>query len=184
MLTVNFSPFPVLETERLLLRGTTPENVDALYALRANGDVMRYIDRPRPKSNDDILALIEKIQNIVASNNGIEWGLTLKETGKYIGTISFHQLIKENYRAEIGYLLDPAQHGKGIMDEAMKAVLDYGFNIMQLHSVEANVNPENMASRKLLERNGFAQEAYFKENHFWNGQFFDTVIYSLLAPAR
>jgi ribosomal-protein-alanine N-acetyltransferase len=63
----------------------------------------------------------------------------------------------------------------------MKPVLDYGFNIMNLHSVEANVNPDNLASIKLLANNGFKREAYFKENYFYNGKFLDTMIYSLLV---
>ena len=64
---------------------------------------------------------------------------------------------KESYRAELGYALHPDYHGKGIMQETMKEVLDYGFKIMKLHSVEANVNPENAASIKLLERNGLKE---------------------------
>jgi ribosomal-protein-alanine N-acetyltransferase len=70
------------------------------------------------------------------------------------------------------------------MTEAMDIVLDYGFNIMQLHSIEANVDPGNIASIKLLEKNGFVKEAHFKENLFFNGKFLDTVIYSLINPAE
>ena len=91
---------------------------------------------------------------------------------------------KEHYRAEIGYVLHPAQQGKGIMDEAIKAVLQYGFETMKLHSVEANVNPANTNSMKLLEKNGFVKEAYFKENYYYNGKFIDSVIYSLITPKK
>lgn len=73
---------------------------------------------------------------------------------------------KAHYRAEIGYALQPAHHGKGLMQEALTAVLDYGFHTLQLHSVEANVNPANAASIKILERNGFVQEGYFREAYF------------------
>jgi [ribosomal protein S5]-alanine N-acetyltransferase len=95
----------------------------------------------------------------------IEWAITLKDSGQYIGAISYHRLMKEHFRAEIGYILHPAHHGKRIMDEAIRTVTDFGFNSMGLHSVEANVNPENIASIKLLERNNFVREAYFKENY-------------------
>ena len=71
-------------------------------------------------------------------------------------------------------------HGKGIMHEAMQPVLDYGFNVMKLHSVEADADPNNIASIKLLQKNNFVREAYLKENYYFNGKFFDTVIYSLL----
>ena len=70
------------------------------------------------------------------------------------------------------------------MDEAMKGVLQYGFETMKLHSVEANVNPGNNASTKVLEKNGFVKEAYFKENYYYNGKFIDSAIYSLLTPYR
>lgn len=178
MLTVSFNPFPVLETERLLLRKTTTADVNELYYLRSSEEVMRYIDRPRPKSTDDILQLIEKIRTMIVSDEGIEWAITLKGDPTFIGTISFHRLIKEHYRAEIGYLLHPGHHGKGIMDEATKAVTAFGFRNMGLHSIEAHVNPENIASQKLLERNSFVREAYFKQNYFWNGKFLDSVVYS------
>lgn len=176
--------FPTLHTNRLLLSKTTFDNAEALYLLRKNEDVMRYIDRPRPNNVDDIKALIEKIHSRIESGDGIEWGITHKETNTYIGTISFHRLIKEDYRAEIGYLMDPAFHGRGLMQEAVNAVLQYGFNKMNLHSVEAHVSPENIASQKLLERCGFVKEAHFKQNHFWNGKFYDTIVYGLVTPLQ
>ena len=66
------------------------------------------------------------------------------------------------------------------MQESIKEVIDYGFNVMKLHSIEANVNPDNAASIRLLERNKFKREAYYKENFYFNGKFLDTAIYSLL----
>jgi ribosomal-protein-alanine N-acetyltransferase len=61
--------------------------------------------------------------------------------------------------------------------------LKYGFNTVGLHSIEANIAPENIASARLLEKAGFVREAYFRENLFFNGRFLDTVIYSILAPS-
>ena len=101
-----------------------------------------------------------------------------------IGTIGFWRIESENHRAEIGYLLDPAFHGKGMMHEAMKVVLDYGFGTLKLHSVEANIDKDNEASMKLVERCGFVKEAHFKENYYFEGQFLDSVIYSLITPLR
>ncbi len=70
------------------------------------------------------------------------------------------------------------------MQEALTAVLEYGFRTIGLHSVEANVDKENLASIRLLERNNFTREAHFKENYYFNGRFIDSVIYSLLAPVK
>lgn len=86
----------------------------------------------------------------------------------------------EHYRAEIGYMLLPEYHRKGIASEAVKEVVKYGFDVMKLHSIEAVLDPENHGSAKVLEKNGFVKEAHFKENGFFEGRFLDTVIYSIL----
>jgi ribosomal-protein-alanine N-acetyltransferase len=70
------------------------------------------------------------------------------------------------------------------VQEAVMAVMEYGFQTMRLHSVEANINPANRTSRKLLVKNSFVQEGFFKENYYFNGKFLDSVIYSLLTPLR
>ena len=106
--------------------------------------------------------------------------ITLKQDLILIGTICIWKIVKEHYRAEIGYVLHPGYQGKGIMQEAMTVILNYGFKTMKLHSIEANVNPNNRSSIKLLKRNGFKQEAYFKENYYFNGVFKDSIIFSLV----
>ncbi len=70
------------------------------------------------------------------------------------------------------------------MQEALNVVLDYGFNIMRLHSVEADVNPMNIASIKILEKNNFVREAHFRENYYYSGKFLDSYVYSLLSTDR
>ena len=82
----------------------------------------------------------------------INWGISLKENSRLLGTICLFKFQPENYRAEIGYLLHADFHRQGIMNEAMKPVIDYGFNTLKLHSIEANVNPSNLASIKILEK--------------------------------
>jgi ribosomal-protein-alanine N-acetyltransferase len=183
MLALNFSPFPVLTTERLVLKQITPADAPALFALRSDPSVMRYLDRPVAKTVSEAESLIRLITDTLEKNDAITWGIFLKEGSALQGTIGFWQIQKEHYRAEIGYMLHPSLQGKGLMSEAMAAVLTYGFRTMQLHSVEANVNPGNKPSIALLQRHGFVQEAYFKENYFYNGQFVDSAIFSLLSPA-
>lgn len=183
MLSLNFSPFPQLETERLWLKQITPQDTDALFRLRSDKEVMKYLDRPLAKTPDEVLALINAITDTLQKNEAITWGIFPKSNPDlFHGHIGFWQIQKEHYRAEIGYMLHPSLQGKGLMSEAMTAVLAYGFQTMKLHSVEANVNPQNAASIRLLERFGFVREAYFKENYFYNGLFLDSAIYSLLSP--
>ena len=180
MLNLSFNPFPELLTERLRLRQINNEDANEIFILRSDERVMNFIERPRAKSMDDALQLIQKVNEALTNNDGITWAITLKNDSKLLGTIGYWRIMKEHHRAEIGYLLHPDYQSKGIMQEAFAATIDYGFIIMRLHSVEANVNPDNAASIKLLERNKFAREAYFKENFYYDGKFLDTAIYSLL----
>lgn len=182
MLQVNFSPFPTITTDRLILRELTANDANEIFFLRSDAGLLQYLDKDPEQSLEQTVAFLVRIKKDLDSNNGILWGITLKDSDVVIGSICYWRMQKEHYRAEIGYVLHPAQQGKGIMDEAMKAVLQYGFEKMQLHSVEANVNPANKNSMKLLEKNGFVKEAHFKENYYYNGKFLDSVIYSLLTP--
>lgn len=184
MLELNFTPFPTLTTNRLVLRQITIEDAPELFFMRTDERVMKYIERPRPKNIEDTITFINTISDLRNKNEIITWGIALKNEPKLIGTVVYLNFKKENYRTEFGYALHPDYWRKGIMDEVAKAVLDYGFNTLKLHSIEANINPENIASQKLLEKNGFVREAYFKENFFWQGKFLDTAIYSLLNPNR
>ena len=184
MLTLNFNPFPVLFTPRLVLRQILEDDVHEVFVLRSNKEVMQFIDRPLAASAEDALELIKKITGSINNNEGITWAISLQNDATLIGTIGFWKIDKENHRAEIGYLLHPGHQQKGIMQEAVAAVRSYGFSAIKLHSIEANINPANMASKKLLEKNGFVQEAYFKENYYYNGRFLDSAVYSLLAPLK
>lgn len=181
MLEINLKPFPVITTERLILRRIAPDDKEEIYKIRSNKILMQYIDRPLAVSMADAVALIDKINISFEKNEGITWAVSLKNDPKLIGTIGFWRIDKEHHRAEIGYLLQEAFQGKGIMKEAIKAALQYGFTKLRFHSVEANVNHANTASIKLLEQLQFIKEAHFKENIFYNGRFWDTLVYSVLT---
>ena len=180
MLTINFSPFPNLETERLLLRRVDSNDKKEIFALRSNPETMKYIPRPLVKTDEEALTHIAMIDGKIDSNEGINWAITLKDNAKLIGIIGHYMIKPEHYRAEIGYMLLPEYHGKGIVTEAVKEVVKYGFEVMKLHSIEATLDPENYGSAKVLEKNGFMKEAHLKENGFFEGRFLDTVIYSIL----
>ena len=180
MLTLNFAPFPNLETERLLLRRVNPTDIKEIFALRSNPLTMQYIPRPLLKTDEDALEHIAMIDTKIETNEGINWAITLKDNPKLIGVIGHYRIKPEHYRAEIGYMLLPEYHGKGIVSEAVKEAVNYGFQVMKLHSIEAIIDPDNHASAKVLEKNGFIKEAHLKENEFFDGRFLDSVIYSIL----
>jgi len=180
MLEINFLPFKNLETERLLLRRITNDDADEILALRGNPKTMEYIPRPRAKNKADAFDHIAMIEAKIQEGNGINWAITLKGNPKLIGIIGHYRIQPQNYRAEIGYMLLPEFHGKGIVSEAIKAAVMYGFDEMKLHSIEAVIDPANTASEIVLQKNGFVKEAHLLENEYYDGKFWDTVIYSLL----
>jgi ribosomal-protein-alanine N-acetyltransferase len=180
MLITNFHPLPILQTLRLRLQQLEEKDAERLFMMRSNKEIMKYICRPIAKNVDDALQLIKAINASIEKNECANWGIFLQENNLLIGSIGFVRVKKEHYRGEIGYLLDTAFHQKGFMSEALKVVLQYGFSEVKFHSVEAIIEPENIASANLLKKHGFLQEALFKEDYYFEGKFLDTAVYSLL----
>lgn len=185
MLQLAFDPFPELQTGRLLLRKILSEDIQEMFFLRSDPQVLQYLGKEPATSVKEAEDFIRNIDQAIKANESVMWGITLKEApGKMIGTICFWNIKPANFRAELGYVLHPAYWGQGIMKEAIISVLEYGFAKMELHSVEAMIVPENTASGYVLEKTGFVKEAHLKENVCFRGKFSDTVIYSLLSNKR
>jgi ribosomal-protein-alanine N-acetyltransferase len=184
MLHVNFDPFPILTTDRLLLRRLTVADAPEIFTMRSDEHVMNLIGRPRAQSIDDAIQLIQRIDEGINTQNGINWAITLRDSNTFVGIISIWRLIKEHFRGEVGYMLHPQHYGRGITTEALTAVVHYGFHTMNLHSLEGGVNPANQQSIRVLEKCGFVREAWFKEDMYFNGQFRDSAVYSLLTPVK
>jgi [ribosomal protein S5]-alanine N-acetyltransferase len=184
MLNLQFTPFPEIKTKRLRLRHIQPGDLKEIFFLRSDPQVLRYINKVLSPTPADAAKWIENMGANIKNNISIVWGMTEQDRPEVIGTICLWNIQADHHRAEVGYALHPAHHYKGYMHEALEAVVDYGFNVMNLHSIEASVNPSNAASINLLQKNGFVREAFFKENWFFNGQYLDTAIYSLLAPKK
>lgn len=180
MLQPNFSPFPILESERLLFRPIKDTDVTEILALRSNPELMQYIPRPLVTTLEEAKAHMKMIQDKIDTNEGINWAMTEKGKDKLISLIGFYKIENENYRSEIGYMLLPKYQNKGYITEAIKTLLNFGFNKMGLHSVEAVIDPRNIASEKVLLKNGFMKEAHFIENCFFDNQFLDSAHYSIL----
>ena len=176
-----FQPFPQLETERLILRNLSTDDAAALHQYRSNPTIMEYICRPVSQHVDDCRKLIIWILGFMEKEEAINWAITLKGNNSLIGTIGFVRMKKEHNRAEVGYMLGTEFQQQGIMHEAMQAVLEYGFRTMLLHSVEAVIVPENIASASLLQKNHFVQEGFHREDFYYNGRYLNSAVYALLA---
>lgn len=181
MLEPKFTPFPELKTERLLLRKVVLNDAPEVLFLRSDSAILEHLSKEPAKSLQEAEEFIKRITTDLENGDGIAWGICfIDQPEKLIGNIGFWRMQKEHYRSEIGYVLNPAYWRKGIIKEAMGKVLEYGFNIMGLHSVEARISPANIASAAVLESTGFVREAYFKEDFYFNGKFEDTAVYSRL----
>ncbi|MDQ3101201.1 MAG: GNAT family N-acetyltransferase [Bacteroidota bacterium] len=180
MLVLDLSHFPMLTTDGLILRELTDDDTPALFTLRSDERVMQYLGRPHATTLEDAEKLIATVVRDRSDNNGITWALTLKGNDTLIGTIGFYRLQKPHFRAEVGYLLHPDHWRKGLMGEALNAVVEHAFNAFGFHSIEAVTDPQNVASNQLLSRHGFVREGLFRENYFWNGKFYDSAVWSRL----
>jgi ribosomal-protein-alanine N-acetyltransferase len=180
-----FATFPTLETERFTLRAVTPDDAADIFRIMGDPQVTRYFGRLPMASLDEAVEHARALGVAFQEQAGVRWAITSRADKRFIGTCGFWRLIKPHFRAEIGYELAPEWWGRGVMAEALGAALTFGFTRMGLHSVEAQIHPANTASRRVLEKLGFAQEGYFRENYYdpVEAQFTDTAVFSLLKAS-
>jgi ribosomal-protein-alanine N-acetyltransferase len=179
MSSVYFDPVPSLSTERLQLRQLNVQDDGDLFSLRSNELVNQYLNRPQTVSIEDAREFIRKIIKAVENKTSFYWAICLKNDPGLIGTICIWNIDEEQKKAEIGYELLPSFQGKGLMQEAIVNVIDFGFNQLELSTIEAWTVKDNASSIKLLERNGFKKdfEAEQKLDRSVEGD--ELVIYSL-----
>lgn len=184
-LAAAFATFPVLNTERFMLCAVTNDDADDIFRIMGDPRVTRYFGQQPMASLDEATQRVQTFHTAFEEQAGVRWAITSRADGQFIGTCGFWRLIKPHFRAEIGYELAPEWWGQGVMPEAVEAVLTFGFTVMGLHSVEAQIHPANRASRRVLEKLGFRQEGYFHENFYdpVEAQFTDTAVFSLLKMA-
>lgn len=176
---INFTPFPKLSTERLILRQIKAEDDKEMFDIRSDENVSKYIDRPIAKTICEAKQFINKINDGIDKNKWIQWGIALKNENKLIGTICLWNISEELSKAEVGYELLPHYQGKGIMNEALIKVIEYGFKHMKLDYIEAYTSPDNKSSIKLLKRNNFTESGSIKDKSYSGDKFIEMKIYKL-----
>lgn len=192
-----FATFPILHTERLTLRELRPdEDTAAAFLLYSDVEVTRYMGKAPHTDPAQTREYLDRNAQLFPEREGFKWAITLNAqeagatgasradpalVGRFIGSCGHWRLMKEHLRSEIGYDLLPACWGRGYMAEALRAVLRFGFEELGLHSVEAQIDPDNAPSRRVLERAGFRQEGLQRENFRFAGRFSDTGLYALLG---
>ena len=170
-----FSSFPVLETERLRLRASGPGDAAATLAVLSSEDVCRYYDLSPLILEDEAATLIANRAAAFVREERIRWALARREDDTVIGSCGLSRWDEGAAQAEVGYELAPAEQGRGLMREALTAVLGFGFERMQLRRIEANVVPGNEPSLHLLRRLGFRELELRPGRGFWKGETHDLV---------
>lgn len=175
-------PFPTLKTERLILRQLNQSDENEIFAMRSNDENAKYLDRPKANSVEDARNFIIKINDGIKNNESFYWGVSIKDNPKLTGTICLWNISEDKTKAEIGFELLPECKGKGIMFEATKKVIDYGFNVLNLETIEGEVDPANSKSIKLMKKFNFKLKTSSNENDEDNNS--KTVFYILERELR
>ncbi len=174
-----FETFPVLKADRLTMRDIRPEDAQQIYTMRANGRVNQFIPRPNMETLEQSQELIDRTIQAYNNRQAIGWAGILRDGRTIIGTCGFNSIEFPNLRAEIGGELAIEYWGKGIAQEAVKAIINFGFQTLGLHTIEAKVAPDNRGSVYILELLGFHKEAHFRDRGRINGVFQDMAVYTL-----
>jgi ribosomal-protein-alanine N-acetyltransferase len=176
----DFAAFPVLSTERLVLRRLEPSDAADVFVFRGDAEVQMYNDEPL----EDEAAALDFIGHLNAdydAQHNILWAMTLRGENRVLGLCGFGYWDRMHQRAAIGYDMARSHWGQGLAIEAVRAALNFGFDRMQLNRVEAETVIDNTRSVRLLERLGFTREGSRREFTLEaDGKFHDDVIYGLL----
>lgn len=175
----SFTPFQ-LHTKRLTLRFVDTGDAEALFRLFSDPEALRYW------SSGPWLHMAQADENILQTLKGYEDGgslrlaLVVADTGELIGTATLYAFDRRNHRCEIGYMLARPYWGRRYMQEALEALIVYGFGTLELHRIEADIHPDNIASGRILEGFHFQQEGHLRERWFVNGEVSGSLMYGLL----
>lgn len=152
---MKFIPFPELTTDRLLLRQTVKTDAKEIFFSRSDKEMNKYIRRNPPANIKEAEDFVEKITSGQENGENINWSITLKGNPKMIGSICLWNFSPDKKIAEVGYDLHTNFQGQGIMDEALKRILDFGFKTLELDHIEAFTHYRNESSKRLLVKNHF-----------------------------
>lgn len=179
---MDWESLPTIAAGRVSLRWMSEGDIDALYTIFSNLEVMRYWSFPAIPDRNAATVMLKEIHDGFKSRALLQWGIARHTDDAIIGTVTLYNLGLDHRRAEIGYALGRAHWGQGYMQEALHALLGFAFGVLDLHRMEADVDPRNTASIRTLERLGFQREGYLRERWQVSGEIQDAFFYGLLRP--
>ena len=174
------TPIPQLADARVRLRALAPRDADGLFALHSDAQVMRYWSFPAWTERAQAVEHIERMQRDRSLREFYPWVATLPGDDALVGTCSLFGVDREHRRGVIGYALLPSLWGRGLAGAMLQLALDHAFDGLGLERIEADIDPDNLASCRLVERAGFVREGYLRERWRVGGGVQDTALYGLL----
>ncbi|MBP6298954.1 MAG: GNAT family N-acetyltransferase [Arenimonas sp.] len=174
--------FPILESDCIRLRGIEENDIERLYTLFSNPQVMRYWSRGPMTNRQEAIDYANTIIEGFATRNVLNWIIADLESDQMIGTCTLYEINPQHARAGLGYALMPEYWGKGLAHDAASLAISYGFLELGLHRIEADTEPNNLRSNKVLERFGFQREGLLRERFFHPDGLQDSLIFGLLKP--
>lgn len=171
---------PTLETDRLILRKMAPGDAEAVFAYASDPEVTRYVIWETHRSVEDSRAFLELVTSKYESGGEPEWGIVYKGDHRFVGTCGIVSWEPYHARAELGYALSRDYWGWGLMAEAVRAMISFGFEKMNLNRVEARCIAENVASARVMEKAGMLYEGTLRQRELIKGAYRDMRLYAVL----
>jgi RimJ/RimL family protein N-acetyltransferase len=177
----NHGSLPTLGGSPVQLRQLRESDCDALLEIFGDPDVVRFMAVSQVRTDADTRALLWRIDEGCRSGTLFQWGIVGSGSASVVGTCTLGAISRENERAEIGFALARRYWGTGMMRAALAIVIDHAFDELGLHRIEADADPRNVRSVRLLGDLGFAREGYQRERYRIGGERQDSVLFGLLA---
>lgn len=177
---MNWSNFPILNTDRLLLREISLNDVNAIYEMYSDPKVAEYDSFAPVRTIGEARNIIHNYRKDFREKKQIRWGIVRKSDNNMIGTCVFMNLDDTSRRCEIGCGLVSSEWNKGFMTEALEPIIEYGFEVFNFNRIEAYIISGNSASVKLFRKLGFIHEGVVREREYFKGNFHDEIIMSIL----
>lgn len=175
-----FSDPPVLETQRLILRKLSLDDAKDVFDYARDPEVIRYLPWTVHNSIEDTITYLNDILEKQAKAQVTSWALVYKPLARVVGSGGYNWWLPEQRRAEIGYVLSRSLWGKGLMTEAVRAIIEFGFAKMNLNRIQALCREENLASVKVLEKCGMSREGLLRGYTWDEGESRNFLMYSIL----
>ena len=171
--------FPEIKTERLDLIEIKQTYLDDYYKLFSDERVTEYYNIVPFKEKNDAQKYLDWFKSRFDAKLGVRWGIVLRGEKNMIGTLGFNNFQK-NHKANIGYDLQYDYWNRGIITEALREIIKFGFEELEINRIEAEVMQGNIASEKVLSKLGFKREGVLIDRMYWNERHYDMTMYSLL----